>query len=120
MRIIEFNRPQPCDYNSDEVIIPCLHHRTGPQGIAHLVVTCDIEQLLVEYYNRIRRKIRAIEFTNSNRFFLTTNGSPYTQVYRRIKKALSIGRLKPPRPKEYRILVATDVARELDDADLEE
>ena len=118
LRIIEFNGRQPCDCDSDEVIIPCLHHKTGPQGIAHLVVTRDIEQILVEYYNHVRKQIRAIEFTNSNRFFLTTNGSLYTQVYRRIKEALSIGRLKPPRPKEYRILVATDAARELDDADL--
>lgn len=118
MRIIEFNRRQPCDFDSDEVIIPCLHHKTGPQGIAHLVVARDIEQLLLEYYNNVRIKIRAKEFTNSNRFFLTTHGHPYTQVYRRIKEALSIGSLIPPRPKDYRVLVATDAARELDDADL--
>lgn len=118
LRIVEFNRRQPCDFESDEVIIPCLHHKTGPQGIARLVVTRDIEQLLVEYYNNVRLKIRANEFTNSNRFFLTTNGCLYTQVYRRINEALSIGSLKPPRPKDYRILVATDAARELDDTDL--
>jgi len=118
LRIVEFNRRQPCDFDSDEVVIPCLHHKTGPQGIAHLVVTRDTEQLLVEYYKNVRVKIRAVEFINSNRFFLTTSGYPYTQVYRKIKEALSIGNLKPPRPKDYRILVASDAARELNDADL--
>ena len=118
LRIVEFNQCQPCDHDSDEVVINCLHHKTGPQGIAHLVVTCDTEQLLVDYYNKVWQKIRTFDFSNSNRFFLTTNGSLYTQVYRRMKEALSVGRLKPPRPKDYRILVATDAARELNDADL--
>ena len=118
LRIAEFNRREPCDFDTDEVIIPCLHHKTGPQGIARLVVPRENEKLLVEYYNNVRMKIRANEFINSNRFFLTTNGCLYTQVYRRIKEALSIGSLKPPRPKDYRVMVATDAARELDDAEL--
>jgi len=118
LRIIEFSQRQPCDYDTDKVVINCLHHKTGPQGIAHLVVTSDHEHLLVEYYKNVRQKIRALDFSHSNRFFLTTNGSLYTQVYRRIKDALSVGQLKPPRPKDYRILVATDAARELNDTDL--
>ena len=119
LRIVEFNKRQPCDLvDSDEVIIPCLHHKTGPQGVAHLVVARDIETMLIEYYKNVRTKIRAEQFINSNRFFLTTNGHLYTQVYRRIKETLSTGNLQPPRPKDYRILVATDAARELDDADL--
>ena len=118
LRIVEFNQCQPYDHDIDEVVINCLHHKTGPQGIAHLVVTHDIEQLLVDYYNKVQRKIRAFDFSNSNRFFLTINGSLYMQVYHRMKEALSVGRLKPPRPKDYRMLVATDAARELNDADL--
>ena len=118
LRIIEFIERQPCDYDTDEVVIPCLHHKTGPQGIAQLVVTRELEQTLLEYYKNVRLKVKAEEFTKSNRFFLTTNGCLYTQVYRRINEALSIGKLRPPRPKDYRILIATDAARELDDADL--
>lgn len=30
-----------------------------------------------------------------------------------MRDALSVGGLKPPRPKDYRVLVATDAAREL-------
>lgn len=66
---------------------------------------------MVEYYYP-----RA--FTHANRFFLTSTGGLYTQVYRRINKSLSVGKLKPPRPKDYRTVVATDAARELNDADL--
>jgi len=80
LRIIEFIQRHSCDYDSDEVVIPCLHHKTGPQGIAQLVVTRDLEQVLLEYYKNVRLKIKADEFTNSNRFFLTTNGCLYTQV----------------------------------------
>lgn len=100
------------------MIIPCLHHKTGAQGIARLVVTRDVEQLLVEYYHKIRKKIKPKQFKNTNRFFLTYNGLLYTQVYRRIKEALSVGKLTPPRPKDYRIVAATDAARELNDVDL--
>ena len=39
-------------------------------------------------------------------------------MYRRITEAQSVGKLKPPRPKEYRIVVATDAAKELNDKDL--
>jgi len=36
-----------------------------------------------------------------------------------MRDALSVGGLKPPRPKDYRVLVATDAARELNDAELQ-
>ena len=100
------------------MVIPCVHHKTGPQGIARLVVTRDIDSMLSEYYTVIRKRIKPKMFIHSNRFFLTSTGSLYTQVYRRISEALSIGKLKPPLPKEYRVVVATDAARELNDADL--
>lgn len=118
LRIGEFKKRQPCDSDTNEMIIPCLHHKTGAQGIARLVVTCDIEKMLVEYYTIIRRRIKPKIITNANRFFLTSNGLLYNQVYRRITQALSVGNLKPPRPKDYRIVVATDAARELNDIDL--
>ena len=118
LRIEEFRKRQPSDFDTDEMIIPCLHHKTGAQGIAHLVVTRDIEQPLVEYYTIIRRRIKPRTFTNTNRFFLTNNGSLYTQVYRRIDEALSVGNIKPPRPKDHRVVVTTDAARELNDTDL--
>ena len=58
LRIEEFMKRQPCDNDMDEVIIPCLNHKTGPQGIARLVVTHEVEKLLVHYYNKIRKKIK--------------------------------------------------------------
>ena len=64
LRIVEFNQRQPCDHDTDEVVINFLHHKTAPQGIAHLVVTRDTEQLLVDYYNKVWRKIRAFDFSN--------------------------------------------------------
>ena len=118
LRIEEFIKRQPCDNDIDKVIIPCLNHKTGPQGIARLVVTREVETLLVHYYNKIRKKIKPRQFINANRFFLTYHGLLYTQVYRRVNNTLCVGKLKLPRPKDYRIVVATDAARELNDADL--
>lgn len=60
LRIIEFNQHQPCD---DQVVINCLHHKTGPQGLAHSVVT---RKLLVYYYNTVHHKIRAINLADSS------------------------------------------------------
>ena len=82
------------------------------------MVTHNVEVLLNDYYSNIRKRIRPKQFSHTNRFFLTSTGSLYTQVYRRITEALSVGKLKPPKPKEYRIVVATDAARELNDKDL--
>ena len=118
LRIVEFKKRQASEYDSGEMIIPCLHHKTGSQGIARLVVTRDVEKLLVEYYTTVRKRIRAKELINQNRFFLTSNGSLYNQVYRRMNEALSIGNLRLPAPKDYRIVVTTDAARELNDTDL--
>ena len=118
LRIEEFQKRVPSDYDTDEMIIPCLHHKTGAQGMARLVVTRDIEHKLIEYYTMIRKKIRPRILAHANRFFLTHDGSLYTQVYRKITQALSVGKLKPPRPKDYRVVVETDAARELNDTDL--
>jgi len=97
LRIIEVIEWQPCDYDTDEVVIHYLHHKTGPR---QLVVTREIEQTLLEYYKNVRLKIKTKEFTKSNRFFLPPM-PVYTQVYRRMTEALSIGKLRPPRPKDY-------------------
>lgn len=118
LRIDEFQKREPSEYDTDEMIIPCLHHKTGAQGMASLVVTRDIEHKLIEYYTIIRKRIRPRILTHANRFFLTNNGLLYTQVYRKICQALSVGKLKPPRPKDYRVVVTTDAARELNDTDL--
>lgn len=118
LRVDEFKKREPSDYDTGDVIVHCLHHKTGTQGIARLVITHDIEKMMVEYYSTIRRKIKPRAFIHANRFFLTSRGGLYTQVYRRINESLSVGKLKPPRPKDYRIVVATDAARELNDADL--
>ena len=61
LTIREFNQYQPCDYDIDEVLINCQHHKTGPQGIAHLVVTRSDEQLLVVYYKNSLPKNKGTE-----------------------------------------------------------
>ena len=118
LRVEEFVKRQPSDLDTDEVVIPCLHHKTGAQGIAHLVITRELDSMLNDYYSTIRKRIKPKSLAHTNRFFLTSTGSLYSQVYRRISEALSIEKLKPPKPKEYRIVVATDAARELNDTEL--
>ena len=79
LRVEEFKKRELSDYDTGNVIIPCLHHKTGTQGIARLVITCDVEKMLLEYYTTIQKKIKARIFSHANRFFLSSTGSLYSQ-----------------------------------------
>ena len=96
------------------VVIPCVNHKTSGQGLAQLVVNEATEEMLIKYYENIRIKLEPADDCQDN-FFLTYNGQKYTQVYRKIQTALSIGNLKPPVPKEYRVLVSSEARRMLDE-----
>ena len=97
------------------VVIPCVHHKTGTQGLAQLVISEDIEDLLVYYYETIRSNIVPAEDTYKNLFFLTFNGTSYTQVYRRMREVLSVGKIEPPQPSHYRVLISSESRRYLDE-----
>ena len=96
-------------------MIPCVHHKTGSQGLAKLVVTEDCEDMLEYYYNTIRLKIRPAQDSLQSHFFLAFNGQEYTQVYRHIKEALSTRDLCPPPPSQYRILISSKARRHLNE-----
>ena len=111
LKISEFDlREEEAD---DMVIIPCVHHKTGAQGMAQLAVTTDVEEVLIYYYEHIRVKIEPAEDGHRDNFFLTYNGGVYTQVYRKIKESLSVGKIQPPPPSEYRIVISSDSRRYL-------
>ena len=101
----------------ERVIIPCVNHKTGPQGVAQLVTSLEGEELLLQYYTLARKKITPKPGCHGL-FFLTPNGSRYTQVYRKICesiKASSINDIEPPKPETYRIGMSSKVARHLND-----
>ena len=113
LTIAEFGMRQ--DETEGFVVIPCVHHKTGSQGLAQLVVPQECEDMLEYYYNTIRIKIKPAEDGHQGRFFLTYTGQEYTQVYRRIKEALSTGDLCPPQPSHYRILISSEARRHLNE-----
>ena len=80
----------------DMVVIPCVHHKTASQGMAQLVVTTDVEEVLVYYYETIRTKLVPSENEHKDNLFLTFIGGIYTQVYRRLREGLSVGNINPP------------------------
>ena len=101
-------------------MISCHHHKTGPQGVAKLVVDKPIDDLLVFYYKNVRQRISANEDTN-HLFFLTAQGKQYRQVYRKIQEALTAIKIDAttlPAPSKYRIVVRTDASKELPDHSL--
>ena len=68
----------------------------------------------------VRRHIQPAKSSNML-FFLTPNGHKYLQVYRKIREAIILNRLKdfvPPPPSMYRILLSTEAARNLNDCNL--
>ena len=75
-------------------VIQCLDHKTGLDGLAQLVVSKLANHLLQKYYQLVRTKITP-EKNCEKYFFLTTSGSQYTQVYRKMPVVIYIvSRLK--------------------------
>ena len=68
-------------------VIQCLDHKTGSDGLAQLVVSKLANHLLQKYYQLVRTKITP-EKDCEKYFFLTTSGSRYTQVYRKMASEL--------------------------------
>ena len=60
------------EQEDDRVVIPCVHHKTASQGMAQLVVTEDVEAVLLFYDEKIRTKIVPQE-EHQDKFFLTFN-----------------------------------------------
>ena len=69
--------------------------------MAQLVVTEDVEAIMLFYEETIRTKI-VPEEEHRDKFFLTFNGGMYTQVYRKLREGLSVGNINPPVPSTYR------------------
>ena len=118
LTIAEFENRQAAD--NGMVVVSCLNHKTGPQGMAQLVISKSTEKLLKKYYYLFRKKI--IPDTGCDElFFLTANGKKYDQVFRKIKEAAIINGFNdiiPPPPSKYRILMSTEAARKFNDCDL--
>ena len=100
--------------SGDVVVIPCVHHKTGAQGLAYLVISEDIDAVIQYYYDYIRQAITPADNCQGY-LFLTRSGEQYDQVYRRIKKAFETSRIVPPSPGLYRILISTEARRHLDE-----
>ena len=102
------------------IVVSCLNHKTGPQGMAQLVISKTTEQLLRNYYYLVRKKVIPDEGCDEL-FFLTVNGKRYQQVFRKIKEAARANGftdILPPPPSKYRILMSTEAARTFNDCDL--
>ena len=95
--------------------------KTGLDGPAQLVgkLANQLLDKLDKYYNLVRTKI--IPQNNCEQyFFLTTGGGRYMQVYRRMARELKKTGIKGidiPIPSRYRIMVGTESAATMDDAD---
>ena len=106
--------------NDGMVVVPCLHHKTGPQGMAQLVISKSTEALLKHYYTLVRKKLIP-DNGCEDLFFLTANGKQYKQVFWKIKEAAvenGFNDILPPPPSKYRILMSTEAARTFNDCDL--
>lgn len=89
---------------TSNTVLPCVHYKTGSTNpAAKLVVNNDNFKYILDYYYLI--------WTN-HFFFLTHNGSKYTQVYRKIKEAIKVNDIEvevPPAPSAYQIKVTTSL-----------
>jgi len=108
------------DPETGEIIITCHHHKTGPQGVANIVIDKSTDQVMDSYIKYVRQRANPNDDTE-HLFFLTTTGRRYTQVYRKMTEAfvtVNTTNIKLPPPKQYRILVGTDCSKNLTDQGL--
>ena len=57
----------------DVVVIPCVYHKTGSQGLAYLVISEEIDDMIQYYYENIRRNITPAD--NCDKYlFVTRSG----------------------------------------------
>ena len=114
----EFSQRQHIEYNNEQrVVLPCVNHKTGPQGVAQLVSTLEGEQILLQYHTLVRTKITPKPGCD-HLLFLTCTGNKYTQVYRKICTSIKVNNINvkvPPPPSMFRIGMSTKVAKELSD-----
>ena len=102
------------------VVISCLNHKTGPQGRAILVTAPSGESILMQYKAYVRDHLVPVSGCEKL-LFLTSSGTTYTQVYRKICEGVKLNgfdETQLPPPSEYRILMSTKAARHLDDTTL--
>ena len=62
------------------VIILCVHHKTGAQGMAPLAVTTDVEEVFTYYYEHTRVKIEPAEDGHRDNFILVGCTLRYTET----------------------------------------
>jgi len=102
------------DPSRDKVVIPCVHHKTGTAGLAFLVITEEIDNIIQCYYDKILQTIVPVAGCEEY-LFLTRRGWQYTQVHWHIKDSLGVTSITPPQPKLYRIVVSTEARQHLDE-----
>ena len=74
--------------NEERVVIPCLNHKTGPQGVVQLVANTDSEggELLLQYHTLVRAKI-TLKPGGDQLFFLTCSVGRYSRFTGKYVKA---------------------------------
>ena len=87
------------------------------QDAADLVATKATDDLLEFHFKNGYQHIPSNDDTN-HLFFLTSNGRRYTQVYCKLKDAVtSTSKANPtlPKPSKYRVVVRTNALKDLPD-----
>ena len=98
----------------NKVVIPCVHHKTGPKGRAKLVIDNEPDFSYLLDYKFLMRDHLIPNANCHHLFFLTHTGAKYTQVYRKLLEAIKLNDTSvntPPPPNAHRVKVTTDIAR---------
>lgn len=103
---------------TDKTLIKVLRHKTiTSRGPANVVITPDVESLMLRYYNNIRSKITPQSQEFSNRFFLTHTGIEFRKISEVIVNVAKQFGISVPTAKLHRKVVVTNADEELVDQD---
>ena len=92
MTVEEFE--QRIETGNKQILIAVIEHKTAVLGPAHIVISSEVETLMIGYLNNVRVRVHASQY--STRFFLTYTGNEFCKISEKIAHVAKQFNVKTP------------------------
>ena len=113
MTVEEFE--QRIETGTKQILIAVMEHKTAMLGPAHIVISSEVEKLMIGYLNNVRVWVHASQY--STRFFLTYTGNEFCKISEKIAHVAKQFNVKTPIACLHRKVISTVRYEELNPKD---
>ena len=103
MTVQEFD--ERTETGNEQSLIVVMEHKTAMLGPAYIVISSEIDRLMVSYMKNVRTRVHASEC--STRFFLTNTGKEFCKISEKIAYVARHHNLKTPTACLHRKVIST-------------